>query len=544
MPAACFSISCLQKTGTPALETFSYIPPAMRLMMSEMRIIVAEGKLFCDNSLYYVRKTLLLHNCKMATLKEKTSDGLFWGGMNNLAQQLIGVVFGIILARQLSQADYGMMAMIGVFSLVATALQNSGFTTALANLEHPTHDDYNSVFWFNIFAGLILYALLFAFAPLIASYYGNDALVPLCRYAFLSIIFASWGTAQNAWLFKNLKAKQQAKAAMSSVLTSSTVGAVMAFCGMGYWSLATQGLVYVLLYAAMAWHYSRWRPTVRGITMQPVRSMFRFSCKILATSITTIINNNVLNILLGRYFGDAKTGVYNQAYQWNFKCFSLVQNMVNQVAQPVLVDLRGDGPRQMNALRKLMRFTAFISFPLLFGFGLVAKEFIVLAITSKWLASAQLLQMLCISGAVIPLSTLLSNLIISKGRSGIYLWVTLALGAAQIATMVAIHSHGLHTMVAVYVALNILWLFIWHLFAWQLTGYTLWEFLSDTIPFALAAVAVMALVALATSSIRELWLLLSARIVLASAAYYAVMKLARAKILQECEAFVKSKFRK
>ena len=480
----------------------------------------------------------------MASLKEKTGDGLFWGGMNNLTQQVIGVVFGIILARLLSQSDYGMMAMIGIFSLVATALQDSGFKTALANMDNPTHRDYNSVFWFNIIAGLLLYALLFFCAPLIARFYDNDALIPLCRYAFLSIVIASWGTAQNAWLFKNLRAKQQAKAAMAAVLLSSTVGAVMAFCGMNYWSLATQGLVYVSAYTILAWHYSQWRPSVKDISFEPVRCMFRFSCKILATSITTIINNNVLNILLGHYFGERKAGVYNQAYQWDVKCFSLVQNMVNQVAQPVLVDLRGDGGRQLNAMRKMMRFTAFISFPLLLGLGLVAREFILLTITEKWIESARLLQILCISGAVMPLSTLLSNMVISKGRSGIYLWVTLGLGLAQILTMVLIFPYGLHTMVVAYVLLNILWIFIWHGFVWRLTGYSLPQFLKDTVPFALAAVGVMALVGLATASIETLWLLLTTRIVLAVAAYYAVMKATRVQILRECEQFAIGKFQK
>ncbi len=482
--------------------------------------------------------------CRVSTLKEKTSDGLFWGGMNNLTQQVIGVVFGIILARLLSQSDYGMMAMIGIFSLVATTLQNSGFNTALANMDHPEHRDYNSVFWFNITAGLLLYALLFFCAPLIARFYGNRDLIPLCRYAFLSIVFASWGTAQNAWLFKNMRAKQQAKAAMASVLVSSSVGSIMAFCHMSYWSLATQGLVYVFVYSLFAWHYSQWRPTVTGITFAPVRRMFRFSCKILATSITTIINNNVLNILLGRYFGERQAGVYNQAYQWDFKCFSLVQNMVNQVAQPVLVDLRSDSGRQLQAMRKMMRFTAFISFPLLLGFGLVAKEFILLTITAKWLESARLLQMLCVSGAVIPLSTLLSNMVISKGRSGVYLWVTLSLGAAQIVAMMLLFPYGLHTMVVAYVLLNVLWLFVWHSFVWRLTGYTLLQLLKDTVPFALAAVGVMALVGMATSSIDTLWLLLLSRIVLAAAVYYAVMKAARVQILKECEQFVIGKIRK
>ena len=93
------------------------------------------------------------------TLKEKTAKGLFWGAMNNGAMQVIGLVFGIILGRLLSKEDYGMMAMINVFPLIAIALQNSGFASAIGNLKHPTSNDYNSVFWFNIIVGGSLYGL-------------------------------------------------------------------------------------------------------------------------------------------------------------------------------------------------------------------------------------------------------------------------------------------------------------------------------------------------------------------------------------------------
>ena len=73
----------------------------------------------------------------MDSLKEKTAKGLFWGGMNNGMQQLLGLVFGIILGRLLSPSDYGLIAMITIFSLIATALQNSGFSTALVNEKEP-----------------------------------------------------------------------------------------------------------------------------------------------------------------------------------------------------------------------------------------------------------------------------------------------------------------------------------------------------------------------------------------------------------------------
>ena len=462
-----------------------------------------------------------------------------WGGLNSGIQQLVGLAFGIVLGRLLSPSDYGMMAMISIFSLVATALQDSGFRTALTNIEHPKHEDYNSVFWFNIIMASSLYAILFLAAPLIGEYYHTPRVVPLCRYAFLSIVIASFGTAQSAYLFKHLRAKQQAEAGALAVILSSLTGVGMAFAGMAYWSLATQGLVYVGINTLLQWHFSPWRPSIHGITFAPVRRMFRFSCKILATTIMTHVNNNVLNILLGHYFTPRDTGNYNQAYQWNTKCYSLVQSMVAQVAQPVLVSLNGEEGRQKDVFRKMMRFTAFITFPLLFGFGLVAKEFIVTAIGEKWLASAQLIQILCISGATMPLSTLFSNMIISKGRSGTFFWCTFTLGLVQIATMVLIWPMGIRSMVIAYTILNTSWLLVWLFFVRRLIGYDYWMFFCDVMPFALAAAGVMGVAYIATMPLSNLIALLISRFIIAVVLYYVVMKIARVKILAECERFVK-----
>lgn len=475
----------------------------------------------------------------MSTLKEKTAQGLLWGGLNSGIQQLVGLAFGIVLGRLLAPSDYGMMAMISIFSLVATALQDSGFRTALTNIEHPKHEDYNSVFWFNIIMASSLYVILFLAAPLIGEYYHTPRVVPLCRYAFLSIVIASLGTAQSAYLFKHLRAKQQAEAGALAVILSSLTGVGMAFAGMAYWSLATQGLVYVGINTLLQWHFSPWRPSIHGITFAPVRRMFRFSCKILATTIMTHVNNNVLNILLGHYFTPRDTGNYNQAYQWNTKCYSLVQSMVAQVAQPVLVSLNGEEGRQKDVFRKMMRFTAFITFPLLFGFGLVAKEFIVTAIGEKWLASAQLIQILCISGATMPLSTLFSNMIISKGRSGTFFWCTFTLGLVQIATMIMIWPMGIRTMVIAYTLLNTSWLLVWLFFVRRLIGYGYWMFFCDVMPFALAAAGVMGVAYVATMPLSNMIALLITRFIIAVVLYYVVMKLARVKILAECERYVK-----
>ena len=213
--------------------------------------------------------------------------------------------------------------------------------------------------------------------------------------------------------------------------------------------------------------------------------------------------------------------------------------MVAQVAQPVLVSLGNEPGRQTDVFRKMMRFTAFIAFPLLLGFGLVAKEFIVIAIGEKWLASAELIQILCIAGATMPIATLFSNMIISKGKSGTFFWCTFSLGVVQIATMMLIWQQGIVRMVQAYTILNVLWLGVWLFFVRRLTGYGFRMFFCDVMPFALTATAVMTATHYATLPIENLWLLLLTRFVLAVALYYVVMKVARVKILAECEQFVR-----
>ena len=473
-------------------------------------------------------------------LKEKTAKGLLWGGLNSGFGQLLGLLFGIVLGRLLSPEDYGMMAMIAIFSLVANELQNSGFKVALANLREPRPEDYNSVFWTNILIGVVLYVVLFALAPLIAAYYHEPRLTPLARYAFLGFVFASFGTAQSAYLFKNLRAKQQAKAAMTAVLLSSTVGVVMAYMGYSYWSLATQTNLYILTCTLLYWHYSDWRPTLK-IDLGPARRMFRFSCKLLLSSVVTDVNSNLLNILLGRFYTVRDAGNYNQAYQWNYKASYLIQGMMAQVAQPVLVDVQDERERQLRVLRKMVRFAAFVAFPLLLGFSLVAREFIVLAIGEKWLESARLLQVLCVGGAFSPLSVVLFNVLLSKGKSTTYMWSNIVLCVVQVGVMTLLRPYGIRPMVVAFTAVGIVWFFVWWACVRRLVGYRLAMLLADVLPFGLVAAGVMALTGWATAGIGSLWLLLAARVAMAALLYVAVMKMARVEILDECLKFLMKK---
>ena len=241
-----------------------------------------------------------------------------------------------------------------------------------------------------------------------------------------------------------------------------------------------------------SWWFADWHPTWHR-DLRPLRGMIGYSSKLLATNIFTHINNNLFSLFFGRLYGEREVGYYNQANKWTGMGHTMLTGMVWSVTQPLFARLSYNEPERMQSVfRKMLRLTAFLSCPALFGLALIAPEFITITITSKWLVSAQLMQLLCIGGAFIPISSFYSNFIISQGKSNIFMWNTIALCLAQMLQLVILYPYGVKTMVIAYVVTNTLWLFVWHAFVRYMIGLRLRDALRDVLPFvALSAIAML-----------------------------------------------------
>lgn len=471
------------------------------------------------------------------TLKDKTAKGLFWGMMNNSTVQLLNLVFGIVLGRLLTPSDYALVGLLVVFSAIAGALQESGFTSALTNMDHPTTNDFNSVFWFSIFVSVTMYTVLFFCTPLIADFYHQPELVQLARFVFLSLPISAIGTAPLAYMFKNLMVKENTYIRIIALAISGLVGITLALLGHAYWSLAWQQMVFITLTSLGRLFIINWRPSWH-IDFTPVRKMFGFSYKVLITTIVNTLGQNLLTVIFGRLFPTKAVGNFTQAFKWNNMASSLVSGTVAQVAQPVLVEVGDDNSRQQKVFRKMLRMTAFFAFPAMFGLSMVSHEFIVLAITEKWINSVILLRILCIGGAFLPFYTMYQNLIISHGRSDLYMWLTIGLIFAQFVFVIACKDLGIIVMTATYTILLIVWLLIWQWYAWKIISLRLTDALKDILPFMVIAAVVMTFTYLVTSILNNLWLLLITRLLLAAILYIGIMNLLHVKIYNECVRFL------
>lgn len=473
-------------------------------------------------------------------LKEKTAQGLFWAFLSSGGIQLLNLVIGIFLARLLSPGEYGIVGMLAIFTLLANNLQESGFGVALVNIKDIKHNDYNSVFWFNVGMSLLLYLVLFLCAPLIARFFHQPCLVSLSRFVFLAFFIASLGISPNAMLVRNLKMKEKAITSLSALVISGTVAVVMAMKGFSYWSLATQQVLYNVVICFGRFYYTRWCPTFK-VDFTPVKQMFSFSYKVLITAVLTTINNNVLTVIFGRLFPAQAVGNFTQANKWNTMANQLVSNTVAQVAQPVMTRVTDDSERQCRVFGKMLRFTAFLAFPAMFGLAMVAPQVILLAIGDKWVNSIPLLQVLCISGAFIPLYTVYQNLFLSQGKSDTYMWLTISQIVLMLIAVLACHKLGIMAMVIAFACINVVWLFAWQVFASRLIGYRFVQMLRDLLPFMLIALVVMGVTYLVTRSIGNMYFLLLSRLLLAAALYVVTLKLLHARILEESIEFIRKK---
>ncbi len=495
------------------------------------------------------------------TLKQKTAGGMLWGGLSNGLMQFIGAVFGLVLLRYLTPEDYGKVAMLNIFAAIASALQESGFIAALCNRREPTHEEYNAVFWFNLLVSATLYIILWFCAPLIADFYGDADLIPLARVLFLGFLFSGLGTVQRAYLFGHLMVKQTSICSLTAMLLSGIVGVAMAIKGFASWAIVTQAVTFVLITQVMAWFFSPWRPTApscspfggvskpqtsslpklspkggagRGLSsLAPAWKMFGFSSKLMLTNIVNICNLHAFSVLLGKFFGDHTAGVYTNARKWDDMASGTINGMVTGVAQPTLAQVTEDLGRYRQVFRKMLRFVCFVSFPAMLGLGLVAQEFILLAGGEKWRESGLILSLLCIHGAFVPITTLYSNLTISRGRSGVNMGCTIGQCLAVWVGLILLYPYGMLPMVIYFVVLNVAWLVIWQWFAWRLTGFGFMDALKDIMPFLVFTLAVLGVTWWLTCGIANLWLLLISRILIAAVLYAGIMWVSGAKIMRE-----------
>lgn len=187
----------------------------------------------------------------------------------------------------------------------------------------------------------------------------------------------------------------------------------------------------------------------------------------------------------------------------------------------------------MYIFRKLLRFSVFISFPMMFGLAFISHEFILITVTEKWLPCVPILQLLCIWGAFSPIADLYKNMIVSKGKSNIYLWINIIFSIIQFMLIYAVIPYGIMWMVGMYTLAYFIYLFIWHYYLNKLLVIRGIDIIKDISPYLVTSLFAIGCTYYITSLITNLYLLLPAKIIITAVIYVGILWFGKSIILKE-----------
>lgn len=473
------------------------------------------------------------------TLKDKTVAALFWNFMDKGGQQVFQFVFIYILARLLGPNEFGLIAVLTIFVTVANILQESGFSSALIRKPNPDETDYTSIFYFNVSISLVVYLLLFLFAPMVARFYEEPQLQPLSRFLFLAFLFNAFGIVQNIHLVRAMNFRVNTQVSLVAVVLSGTVAVILAYRGYGVWSLAVQQVLQAFLRSLLLWIFVRWYPR-SSFSFKRIRTMIPYSSKLLLNSLFNQIIANIYALVIGKKFSMSDAGLYAQARKLNEIPQSVVASTLQGVAFPLLNSFE-DLERKKKVFRKIVRVVAFICFPITI-FTIVAAEPIVLIILQeKFRGVIPLLRILVIGGAVVPLFYLLSSLLQSLGKSGLLLSIEFIRNVLSVLVILITIHFGVNAVVVGASLVFIVSFIIGYYIAGKQINYTLLEVTKDLYPYLLIAAISYFPVYFISYLVNSMLLLFIFQLLTGTLIYLATLKVLGSKVMDDFVRIIRNK---
>ncbi|MDP4208585.1 MAG: lipopolysaccharide biosynthesis protein [Bacteroidota bacterium] len=356
----------------------------------------------------------------MDNLKKRSLNAIIWDMAGKFAGQGIGFVISIILARLLSPQDFGLLAMVNVVIALATVLVDMGLGSALIQRQDVTDEHYGSVFYFNLAVGSFLALILFATAPLIASFYGRTEIVSLARVMSLLFVINSFCNVQRLWLRKQLNYKILTQASVVGTAIGGISGVTLAFTGFGVWSLVAQTLISAICNNLYVYFQTKWKPRLI-MSMKALKELWLFGFNLFLSAVLDSIFTQLDSIIIGRIFSAQTLGYYFRSKSLDAFVRNYTSGSLMAILFPVLSTIQNEEERYKEIIYKSFHVLNFITFLLLGILYLGAKDIIVMLFSDKWLPSVEYFQIIVLAGFVYPFSSLLVNILSSKGNSKAFL---------------------------------------------------------------------------------------------------------------------------
>jgi teichuronic acid exporter len=378
----------------------------------------------------------------MPSLQNNVSKGVLWSAVDVLLRQGSQFVVLIVMARILSPEDFGVMALLALFTGLANVFVDGGFSSALIQRRNVTHLDESTVFFFNLAMGLLVCSALSVSAPYIALLFDKPILRPLTYILALNVFISAFGAIHTTLLTKELNLKLIAKVGGISSTLAGALGIFLASRGFGVWSLALQTLTATSLSTLLLWAWHSWRPLWR-FSFSSLRSFFRFGGYLLLIGIIDTLHTNLYSLLIGKLYQTREVGFYDRAQKTQLLPVNFIMLIINRVAFSTFSAVADDKERLARAFRKAQRLAMFVNIPLSLTMIVLAEPIIMTLFGEKWQPSVPILQVLGIVGMMWPIHVLNINALQAQGRSDLFFNIMLVKKIVAISLTIAGSFHGI-----------------------------------------------------------------------------------------------------
>lgn len=344
----------------------------------------------------------------------------FWRFAERCGAQLVAFIVSIVLARVIAPNDYGIIALVTVFTSILQVFVDSGLGTALIQKKNADDLDFSSVFFFNFFACLVLYGAMFFGAPYIAKFYENESLTAIVRVLSLTLVIAGIKGVQQAYVSKNMLFKRFFFSTIGGTVVSAFVGIGMAYAGFGVWALVTQQLSNAAIDTLILWITVKWRPR-KMFSVKRLKTLLTFGWKLLISSLLETTYNNLRNLIIGKMYSSSDLAYYNQGDKFPKVIVTNINTSIDSVLLPTMSSAQDDRERVKQMTRRAIKTSTYVMAPLMMGLAFCAEPVVRLLLTDKWLLCVPYLRIFCITYMFWPVHTANLNAINAMGRSDWFL---------------------------------------------------------------------------------------------------------------------------
>ncbi|MCH8532312.1 MAG: lipopolysaccharide biosynthesis protein [Saccharospirillum sp.] len=382
----------------------------------------------------------------MKDFKHSVINALAVSGGAKIVSQLLTVVFTIWLARLLTPTDFGIIAMIAVFTGMAHLMADVGLGSALIQNRNTTEAHFSTVFWFNSFLGAIMTVTFIALAPYIATFYNTPIIEPILGLLAFQFLINAFALVPQQRLIKNLHFGKIAIANITAMVISNSLGVYMALQGYGVWALVWKALAHASLITLVIYTLAGWWPKLI-FSIRALTELFMFSIYVLGTELLQYLTKNLDGLIVGRILGPEPAGLLDRAKSLKTLPLANISHVLGSVMFPALSLLKDDIPRVKAVYLRSTGAIAFITFPMMLGLLAVADNFVIGLLGVQWSKMITPFQILCLAGIASTIVTVTGSVYKSQGASKLQFHTSLITKPITIILVVIGVNWGLHGVV-------------------------------------------------------------------------------------------------